>query len=42
MELGYTDFGQIRTDPDLEFLRKDPRFEVSRDNSGAALSEQCM
>jgi hypothetical protein len=29
MELGYTDFGQIRTDPDLEFLRKDSRFEVN-------------
>eukprot|EP00882_Tetradesmus_deserticola_P012912 GHRQ01013687.1.p1 GENE.GHRQ01013687.1~~GHRQ01013687.1.p1 ORF type:complete len:179 (+),score=59.63 GHRQ01013687.1:579-1115(+) len=27
MELGYTDYGQVRTDPDLEFLRKDPRFE---------------
>lgn len=28
MEAGYTDFGQVRTDPDLTFLRADARFEV--------------
>jgi hypothetical protein len=28
MEAGYTDFAQVRTDPDLEFLRADARFEV--------------
>eukprot|EP00798_Chlamydomonas_sp_ICE-L_P025738 gene25738-11398_t len=27
LELGYADFNQIRTDPDLEGLREDPRFE---------------
>lgn len=27
IELGYTDWNQIRADPDLEFLRQDPRFE---------------
>eukprot|EP00879_Flechtneria_rotunda_P005773 GHRR01006074.1.p1 GENE.GHRR01006074.1~~GHRR01006074.1.p1 ORF type:complete len:220 (+),score=31.96 GHRR01006074.1:184-843(+) len=27
LETGYTDFYQIRTDPDLEFLRQDSRFE---------------
>ncbi len=25
--LRYTDFRQLRTDPDLEELRKDPKFE---------------
>lgn len=28
MEAGYSDFGQVRSDPDLEFLRADSRFEV--------------
>lgn len=30
------DFGQVRTDPDLEFLRADARFEV-RGDCGCAL-----
>lgn len=29
IELGYADWNQIRTDPDLEFLRQDSRFEVN-------------
>lgn len=28
MEAGYMDFQQVRTDPDLDFLRADSRFEV--------------
>jgi hypothetical protein len=28
LEAGYTDYRQIRSDPDLEFLRADARFEV--------------
>jgi hypothetical protein len=28
LEAGYGDFGQVRTDPDLEFVRSDSRFEV--------------
>eukprot|EP00775_Hariotina_reticulata_P007503 gene7503-7713_t len=27
LETGYTDFIQVRSDPDLEYLRTDPRFE---------------
>lgn len=27
LETGYADFNQVRADPDLEFLRADPRFE---------------
>lgn len=39
MEVGYTDFGQIRTDPDLEFLRQDPRFEVRAASERLAYSD---
>lgn len=43
MEVGYTDFAQIRTDPDLEFLRQDPRFEVSSTTCGVDQpAMQCM
>lgn len=33
MEAGYMDFQQVRTDPDLQFLRADSRFEVSERGS---------
>lgn len=38
MEAGYTDFGQVRTDPDLTFLRADSRFEVRARRNTADVS----